>query len=309
MTILVLTGGVGGAKLALGLSKLVSPEDVRFLVNTADDFEHLGLHISPDLDTLTYTLANIANPRAGWGQANDSWHFMKTLEKLGEETWFQIGDKDLALHVFRMLHLNRGYSLSQVTEEITCRFGICHQILPMSDDPVRTIVLTSQGPLSFQHYFVRDRCKPHVTGFRFEGAEQACVNPKLKLNEIQGVVIAPSNPFVSVDPILATGNLKEQLQNLRVPIVAVSPIVAGAAVKGPAAKMMKELGLPATAPEIALYYSGFISGFILDKKDEHLLRDVQKLGIAANACQTIMVSLSDRISLARSTLSFMKSIS
>ena len=179
----------------------------------------------------------------------------------------------------------------------------------MSDDPVRTTVLTSQGPLSFQHYFVRDRCEPHVTGFRFEGAEQARVNPKLKLDEIRGVIIAPSNPFVSVDPILATGNLKEQLQTLRVPVVAVSPIVAGTAVKGPAVKMMKELGLPATAPEIALHYSGFISGFILDQKDEHLLRDVQKLGIAANACQTIMVSLSDRVELARSTLALMESIS
>ncbi len=304
---LAITGGVGGAKLALGLSRVLGPEEVAFAVNTGDDFEHLGLTICPDMDTLTYTLAGIANPAAGWGRQDETWAFMETLEALGGETWFRLGDRDLALHAWRSEALRAGRSLSQVTAHIARRLGVQHTILPMSDDPVRTVVITPDGPLPFQHYFVRDRCAPTVTGFEFRGAEQAALNPAIArlLPGLKGIIICPSNPFVSVDPLLAMGDTRERLSALSVPVVAVSPIVGGSAIKGPTAKMMAELRIPTSAAAVAAHYQGLIDGFVLDERDAHL---DGTLGVPTVVTDTVMVTLANRIELARTTLAFLDSL-
>ena len=302
MTVVALTGGVGGAKLALGCAKLLPPEEVTFVVNTGDDFEHLGLYICPDVDTLTYTLAEIANPVAGWGRKDESWNFMKTLQRLGGETWFRLGDADLALHLRRRSLLDQGCSLTAATAAIARGFGIEHPILPMSDDPVRTRVLTPDGPLAFQHYFVRDRCEPTAVGFEFDGASSARINPAIPLHAATAVVICPSNPFVSVDPILAVGGMRDALRAMDVPIVAVSPIVGGRAIKGPTAKMMRELGVPASTTEVARHYQGLVSHFVIDDVDADALEAVRELGMEARVAQTVMTSLDDRVELARAVL-------
>ena len=215
---LALSGGVGGAKLALGLAHVLPPEDLLVVANTGDDFEHLGLLICPDIDTVTYTLAGIANPETGWGRADESWHFMETLAALGGETWFRLGDRDLALHMERTRRVAAGETLSAVTQDIGRRLGVRPSVAPMSDQPVRTIVETPDGPLPFQHYFVREQCAPHVTGFRFEGADTAKPAPAFAAalkNALDAIVICPSNPFISIDPILAIPGVRQALRRLR----------------------------------------------------------------------------------------------
>lgn len=304
MAYLALTGGIGGAKLALGLAHVLGPTEVAFVVNTGDDFEHLGLHISPDLDTLTYTLAGRSNADTGWGRGDESWHFMAALEELGGETWFQLGDRDLALHVERTRMLAAGATLTEVTRHVCAALGIAHRILPMSDDPVRTIVHTPDGVLSFQHYFVRDRCRPAVTGFDFQGAGEAAPNPVILkvLEDCRGILICPSNPFVSVDPILAVSGMRAALETCSAPVVAVSPIVGDRAIKGPTAKMMRELDVPSTARQVALRYGDLLDGFLLDEQDaaEH-----GTLPVATAVAQSVMVSLEDRIELARAAVAFL----
>ena len=307
MRTLALTGGIGGAKLAVGLARALPAEQLAFLVNTGDDFEHFGMHISPDIDTLTYTLAGEANPNTGWGRKGESWHFMETLEALGGETWFRLGDRDLALHVLRRERLASGASLSDATSEICRRLGVPHQVLPMSDEPVRTVVRTDRGRLAFQHYFVRDRCAPAVTGFEFAGIRDAKPSPRLHAlleRGVQAIVICPSNPFVSVDPILKVPGMTALLRGANAPIIAVAPIVGGKAIKGPTAKMMQELAIPATAAEVAQHYRGLIDGFVLDERDAQAADAVRALGMDVAIAQTVMVSLQDRMSLANETLAF-----
>lgn len=306
MTVLALTGGVGGAKLALGLAKVLPPKDVVFVVNTGDDFEHLGLHISPDVDTLTYTLAEIANPVAGWGRKDETWRFMAALKRLGGETWFRLGDADLALHLHRRTLLDQGSSLTAATHEIAGRLGVEHTILPMSDDPVRTRVITPEGPLAFQHYFVRDRCEPRAEAFEFEGAETARVNPAIPFESVTAIVICPSNPYVSVDPILAVKGMRDRLLATGAPIVAVSPIVGGQAIKGPTAKMMRELGVPTTTVAVAEHYAGTVSHFVVDEVDSCAKLKVEGLGMETAVLQTVMTTLDDRVQLARSVLEFVR---
>ncbi|MDE0660026.1 MAG: 2-phospho-L-lactate transferase [Gammaproteobacteria bacterium] len=306
MTLLALTGGVGGAKLALGFAKVLPPEDVVFVVNTGDDFEHLGLHISPDVDTLTYTLAEVANPIAGWGRKDETWRFMDALERFGGETWFRLGDADLALHLHRRTLLNGGLNLTAATNELAGRLGVKHTILPMSDDPVRTRVLTPDGPLAFQHYFVRDRCEPKAVGFEFAGAETASVNSAIRFESITAIVICPSNPFVSVDPILAVKGMRDALLATGAPIVAVSPIVGGRAIKGPTAKMMRELGVPTTTVAVAEHYAGLVSHFVIDEVDACMQTEVEALGMGTAALQTVMTTLDDRVELARSILALVR---
>jgi LPPG:FO 2-phospho-L-lactate transferase len=305
---IALTGGVGGAKLALGLSQLLAPEQLSFLVNTGDDFEHLGLHVSPDIDTLVYTLAGEANPETGWGRRDETWQFMDALERLGGETWFRLGDRDLALHVERTRRLDGGVRLTEVTREIAAAFGVRYPILPMSDRAVRTIIATAEGELAFQHYFVRERCAPQVTGFRFDGAEAAAPSPEVEAAfddpDLAGIVICPSNPFVSVDPILAVADIRQRLEKRRVPVVAVSPIIAGAAIKGPTAKMMRELDIPSDAVAVARHYRGLLDGFVLDQQDGALAHAVIALGVEVSVAQTLMVTLADRIDLAEKVLQF-----
>jgi len=305
--VIVLSGGVGGAKLVLGLSHVVPPNRLLVVTNTGDDFDHLGLRVCPDTDTVLYTLAGLSNTELGWGRANESWHFMQTVGELGGPTWFNLGDADLALNVLRTKALSDGQSLTQWIASIAKSMGIGAQIVPMSDQVVETRVNTPHGQLAFQEYFVRDRCAPIVTGFEFAGIEQATPNPVLLKaldDKPEAIVIAPSNPYISVDPILSVPGLREALRNCGAPIVGVSPIVGGRAIKGPAAKMMGELGVRSDVTAIAEHYGNFIDGLVIDHEDKEHADTIRAAGTPVKVDQTIMNSLDDRIILARSTLAF-----
>ena len=303
--ILAITGGVGGAKLALGLSKVLNEDEVLFLVNTGDDFQHLGLEISPDVDSLLYALSEKNNPELGWGRKDESWNFISTLEELGEDAWFRLGDRDLALHIIRTQKLARGESIQQVTDELSAALGIKHRIAPMSQSKISTIVETPGGKLGFQEYFVREKCEPKVLNFQFQGIETAEPNPVVVswLKKCDGVVICPSNPYVSVDPILKVPGLKELLRSK--PVIAVSPIVGGLAIKGPAAKMMKELGVPPSPIAVSDHYGDLLSGFVLDKTDGDQANDIS---IPSIVTQTVMVTLRDRIDLAKQCVRFLEEL-
>lgn len=306
--IVALSGGVGGAKLALGLASILPGERLTVVANTGDDFVHLGLHVSPDVDTVVYTLAGLADPERGWGRRDESWNFMAAMRQIGGTDWFNLGDGDLAMHVFRTERLRAGESLSAVTGEVCGRLGIAATVLPMTDDPVATIVETPEGDLAFQQYFVRDRCEPKVTGFRFEGIEQAMPNPALVLalssDAVDAIVITPSNPFVSIDPILSLPGLRDALEASGRPVIAVSPIVGGKAIKGPAAKMMTELGLPSTAMAVATHYASLIDGFVVDNADHEQADAIRDLGIQVLVTNTVMRTLDDRRALARACCDF-----
>jgi LPPG:FO 2-phospho-L-lactate transferase len=284
------------------------------VANTGDDFVHLGLHVAPDLDTVMYNLAGLANPTTGWGRAEETWSFLDALERLGGETWFRLGDRDLAVHVERTRRLASGETLSEVTAALCARLGVVPRVAPMTDDPVRTVVGTRRGELQFQHYFVRDRCEPEVTGFRFDGALTArpssALAGALADPRLESIVVCPSNPFVSVDPILALPGVEAALRAARAPVIAVSPIIAGAALKGPAAKMMHELRLPVTAVEVARHYArrGLLDGFVLDRQDEALRGQVEALGVAVLVTDTVMVSLEDRERLASEVIALARAL-
>jgi len=301
--VLAITGGVGGAKLALGLSRVLAPDEVLFAVNTGDDFEHFGLHIAPDIDSLTYALAEQNNTELGWGRVGETWQFIETMESLGGAGWFRLGDKDIALHMRRTELMRAGATLTEATADIVTAMGIAHPIAPMSDNLVGTIVHTDQGALAFQHYFVRERCQPKVTGFEFAGIDNAALNPLIVecLNDCSGVIICPSNPFVSVDPMLALPGMREALRDI--PVVAVSPIVGGIAIKGPAAKMMAELNMPATAAAVAGHYQGLIDGFVLDETDA---AEAANIAVETLVTNTIMDSLERRTLLAQACLAFLR---
>ena len=309
--VLALSGGVGGAKLALGLAHCLESDELTIVCNTGDDFVHLGLNICPDLDTVLYALADWSNREQGWGQSDETWSFLDALGRLGGETWFRLGDRDLATHIFRTGLLQRGATLSEVVEELCRRMNIAHQVVPMSDQLISTRVQTKAGEdLMFQHYFVRDQCEPEVAGFSFEGIDSSEPSPKFvsALTSCDVVVICPSNPFVSVDPILAVPGVTSILEERKVPVIAVSNIVGGQALKGPAAKMMQELGIPKTALGVARHYSekycGLLSGFVLDHEDVDLKASVQSLGLAAIVTKTVMVTLQDKVDLGKEVLAF-----
>ncbi len=306
--ILALSGGVGGAKLALGLSTIVEDERLSIVVNTADDFVHLGLRVSPDLDTLMYTLAGESNQTQGWGLQGESWQAMNMLSCFGGDTWFQLGDRDLGTHLMRTQAFHQGQRLSEITETLCQGLKVPQKVLPMSDDPVRTIVKTEQGQLSFQHYFVRERCQPKVTGFHFDGLEQAKAQREfvelLQDPTLEAVVICPSNPFVSIAPILHLKGIRELLRQCNAPVIAVSPIVSGMAIKGPAAKMMKELDMPCTALAVAEYYSELLDGFVIDESDAKQAEAIKQLGIETLVAPTVMTTLKDKTDLAEQVLTF-----
>jgi LPPG:FO 2-phospho-L-lactate transferase len=301
--VLALSGGVGGAKLVLGLSRVVPPGKLVVVANTGDDFEHLGLHVSPDVDTLLYTLGGLDNPETGWGRRNETWTFMAALAALGGETWFRLGDGDLATHVERTRRLKAGDRLSTIVADFARRFGIVTKILPMTDDAVRTRVLTADGWLDFQRYFVEQQCRPAVKDFSFAGAAFARPHPDfiaaLAEPTLRAVVICPSNPFISVDPILALPGVRDALLHCHAPIVAVAPIIAGKAVKGPTAKMMGELGMDVSATAVARHYGKLLNGFVLDQADAAI---AAKLTIPAVTTNTLMRSLDDRDNLAKVVL-------
>jgi LPPG:FO 2-phospho-L-lactate transferase len=302
--VVALSGGIGGAKLALGLSRVVPGADLMVVANTGDDFEHLGLSISPDLDTLMYTLAGVDDVQRGWGRRDETWAFMTALAALGGETWFQLGDGDLATHVERTRRLAAGETLSAITQDFCRRLGIAARLLPMTDDRVRTRLRTSQGWLDFQDYFVRRRCEPAVLELTYAGAANARPQPELLAAlghaALRAVVICPSNPFVSIDPILAVPGLHEAIAKCIAPIVAVSPIIGGRAIKGPTAKMMSELGLPVSANEVAQRYRDLLDVYVLDHADAAAAGE---LGIPVTVAHTLMRTLDDRERLAQHVLS------
>jgi LPPG:FO 2-phospho-L-lactate transferase len=307
-----LSGGVGGAKLAFGLSRVLAPDALTIVANTGDDFEHLGLHISPDIDTLLYTLSGRNNAKLGWGVEGETWAFLDALKVLGGDSWFQLGDRDLATHIVRTMRLRAGDTLTSTTHYLAEKFGIPVPILPMTDDAVRTCVESDIGTLEFQRYFVREKCEPEVSGFNFDGIERARPSARVveALNdpELSGVILCPSNPFVSIDPILSLPGMTELLAKTSAPIVAISPIVGGQALKGPAAKMMSELGIECTSTSVAKKYADILTGFVCDQVDDSQKKDVEALGLKVLATQTVMSSNEVKRELALQVLQFIESM-
>ena len=301
--VLALSGGIGGAKLALGLYRILLPGALTVVANTGDDFEHLGLSISPDIDTLLYTLAGVDNPELGWGRCDETWTFMKALGDLGGETWFNLGDGDLATHIERTRRLAAGASSSEITDDFRRRLGISARLLPMSEDRVRTRLRTAEGWLDFQDYFVRRHCAPVVREIAFAGADEARPQSSflaaLTDDTLRAVVICPSNPFISIDPILSMPGVRDALRACAAPVIAVSPIVGGKAVKGPTAKMMAELGLAVGAAAVARHYGDVIDLYVADEMDAN---EVGDLGVPVTLARTLMQSLDDREALARVVL-------
>ena len=304
--VVALSGGVGGAKLVLGLSRVLPAEELLIVANTGDDFEHLGLSICPDIDTLTYVLAGLDNPVTGWGRRDETWSFMETIATLGGEDWFRLGDRDLALHVERTKRLGAGQSLSQITGDVCRRLGIGPRVLPMSDDRVRTRVRSDSGWIDFQDYFVRQQCRPLVQELAFTGAADARPQPEIMAalggGGVRTVVICPSNPFISIEPILAVPGLRAAIKGCGAPVVAVSPIVGGRAVKGPTAKMMQELGLPVSSTAVARRYGDLLDGYVVDADD------FADIGPKLHVAPTLMTTLADREALARAVLGFADSL-
>jgi len=302
-SVLALSGGIGGAKLVLGLYRILPPGALTVVANTGDDFEHLGLSISPDLDTLLYTLAGIDNAETGWGRREETWSFMAALETLGGETWFKLGDGDLAIHVERTRRLAAGESLSSITDDLRQRLMITARLLPMTDDRVRTRLRTEEGWLDFQDYFVRQGASPVVHEIYYAGASAAQANSDflatLADENLEMVVICPSNPFLSIDPILSLPGVRAALRACRAPVVAVSPIIGGNAVKGPTAKIMAELGVPVCAVAVARHYADILDIYVADEADTG---EVGELGIPVRLTRTLMRTLEDRDALARAVL-------
>jgi LPPG:FO 2-phospho-L-lactate transferase len=308
LKIVALAGGVGGAKLAEGLAQVLPPENLTIIVNTGDDFDHLGLRICPDLDTVCYTLAGLANPDTGWGRANETWNALDNLETLGGPTWFRIGDKDLSTHLERTRRLNNGNKLSQITQVFCRSWGILPTVIPMSDEVVSTKVYTDIGVMPFQEYFVQRKCLPTVKGFKFDGVEKSQPAPGV-LDAIElsdAIIICPSNPWVSIDPILGVPQIRSALAERKV--IAVSPIIGGLAIKGPAAKMFSDLGIQPSAIAVAQHYENMIKGFVFDKTDSGLLEEIYHLGISPYVTDSIMRTREDRNRVAGEVLDFSTSM-
>ncbi len=308
MKVAALAGGVGGARLADGLAQNLPPEDLTVIVNIGDDFDYFGLHICPDLDTVCYTLAGLSNPATGWGLVGESWNALENIGLLGGPTWFRLGDRDLGTHLERTRRLAKGEKLSQITSDFCRAWGIQLTVLPASDDSVLTWVYTDEGEVPFQEYFVHRQCRPRVSGFRFAGAERSSPAEGVleAIQQADMVVICPSNPWVSVDPILAIPGILPAVTAR--PVVAVSPIIGGRTVKGPAAKMYAEMGIEPSALSVARHYRNFLSGFVLDQEDAALESEVQALGVSTRVTATWMHTSADRRQLAADCLTFGASI-
>jgi LPPG:FO 2-phospho-L-lactate transferase len=301
--IVALCGGVGGAKLALGLDRIASPGATTIVVNVGDDFEHLGLRICPDIDTVLYTLGNLSDQARGWGRAEESWNFIENVKLLGGDDWFLLGDKDLALHVTRTQHLHRGGSLSDFVARAAKKFDIRSSIVPATNAVISTMIDTDEGVLPFQEYFVKQRCAPRVKSIQFEGAASAAAAPgvlsALSDPALHAIIICPSNPYLSVDPILAVPGIREALQNSSAPVIAVSPIVSGAVIKGPAAKIMAELNIAPSQRSIAAHYQGLIDALVVDVSDEG---EARGLSVPTFVVPTVMTTIEQKIQLARDVI-------
>jgi len=308
MNVVALAGGVGGAKLATGLQEALLSEHLTVIVNTGDDFEHWGLTICPDLDTVLYNLANVHNPEMGWGRADETFMTLQTMGELGGEDWFRLGDRDLALHMRRTEWLRQGHTLSEVAEALRVQLSIQAKIVPMSDAPIRTLVHTDEGTLPFQHYFVRRRCEPTLKSLHFQGAEQANMTAEAQaaLDDADLIIFCPSNPYLSLDPILSVPGMGQALLACTAPIVAVSPIVGGQAIKGPAAKIMAELGVTVSPLTVAQHFETLLDGFIMDNADSALSDQIPLPTMVTN---TMMYDLNDKATLAGETIRFGLSLS
>ena len=305
MKALALTGGVGGAKLCFGLAQILGPDELRIVVNTGDDEEFHGLYVCPDLDTVTYTLAELSNPHTGWGIKNETFTALSALDRLGQETWFGLGDQDLATHIVRTQMLREGKSLSEVTDYLCRRLGIKHSITPMTDDSLRTTVITRElGTLPFQTYFVKHRCEPTVASLEFQGSDsaEASFGFSNNLDSCDTLIFCPSNPYLSVAPILSMGGVRERIESFEGHRLAVSPIVGGQALKGPAAKLLSELGEDVSCVGVARQYVGLCDTFVIDELDRDLAGDVRALGMEVLVLNTIMNNNSDKVELARNLL-------
>ena len=293
--VVALSGGIGGAKLALGLSRILAPDNLIVVANVGDDFEHLGLHVSPDSDTLMYALAGLDNTKLGWGRRDETWSFMETLSALGGEDWFRLGDRDLAVHVERTRRLEAGEPLSAITADFCRRLGVAPRVVPATDDRLRTRLRTDEGWLDFQDYFVRLQCRPQVRELAFDGAQDARPQPDLMAalsdERLRAVVVCPSNPFISVEPILAVRGMREALARCGAPVVAVSPIIGGRAVKGPTAKMMIELGMIPGAAAVAARYGDLIDGYVMDVEDAG---EAAQVAAKVTLAPTLMTSLAEK---------------
>jgi LPPG:FO 2-phospho-L-lactate transferase len=302
--ILALAGGVGGARLANGLAKLLPPGELTIAVNTGDDFIHLGLPICPDIDTMIYTLAGRNNRELGWGIEGESWAFMDALKALGGPGWFNLGDRDIATHVWRAERMRQGRSLSEITAELAVKNGITQHIVPMSDNPVRSFVMTDEGELAFQDYFVRRRCEPRFQGIRFDGAESAKIAPAFAAAfgdpTLTAIIICPSNPLLSIGPFFAISSIRDELMQRKVPCIAVSPFIGGEAVKGPAAKIMRELGEKPGVDSLAKQYAGIVDAILCD--DDHSAAGQTINGIVIHATDTLMRDDAGQLRLAREAL-------
>ena len=304
-SVVALCGGVGGAKLALGLYRVLESDRLTLVINTGDDFEHLGLYISPDIDTVTYTLADKVDWKTGWGRRAETWNFMAALAELNEETWFALGDSDLAVHVERSRRLRAAESLGDITSDIASKFGISACLLPMSNDPAATIIQTDAGRLSFQDYFVRLKCEPIVQKILYEEAGAATPNAEvltaLRQSELRAIIVCPSNPFLSVDPILMVPGIRDAIQASPAPVIGISPIIGGQAVKGPTVKIMAELSIPLTARAVAEHYDGLLDGYVVDTADGGVSNEMH---IPVMATKILMTTIEDRENLAREVLVF-----
>jgi LPPG:FO 2-phospho-L-lactate transferase len=303
LQVVALAGGVGGAKLAAGLQAVVAPGRLTVVVNTGDDFEHWGLTICPDLDTVMYNLAGVHNPETGWGRANETFAALEAMSRLGGEDWFRLGDQDLAVHLRRTEWLRQGVSLTEVTDRLRRSLGVASNILPMSDDPVRTLVHTDEGDLPFQHYFVRRRCEPAVIDLSFVGASEARINPAVReaVESADLIVLCPSNPYLSIDPILAVKGLARLVRQAPAPKIAVTPIIGGEAVKGPAAKLMRELGQVVSPITVVDHFDGMLDGFVLDRLDEAVRRAID---LPVLVTDTLMTDMATKTRLAQETVRF-----
>ena len=304
-SVVALSGGIGGAKLALGLKRILAPDSLTVIANTADDFEHIGLSVSPDIDTLVYTLANLSNTELGWGRAGETWTFMDAMKLLGGETWFNLGDGDLAMHVQRTYRLNKGDSLTAITGDVCKALNVGARILPMSDQPVRTQLRADEGWLDFQDYFVGRQSEPVIHELRYTGIEAAQAAPDvidaIRSTNTTAIVICPSNPLISIEPILAIAGIRDAIADASAPAIAISPIIDGNAVKGPTAKMLRELGHEATAATVLGRYEGLLDAYIADPRD---MKSLQNTGsrVSMVPADIMMVTLDDRERLARTVM-------
>lgn len=307
--VLALSGGVGGARMADGLQKAMpDPALLTVCCNIGDDFDLLGLRITPDIDTVLYTLSGRADPERGWGLKGETWNFLQAMKRLGGEHWFMLGDQDLATHVWRSDQLACGRSLTEVTSELGRRMGVAPRIVPVSDEPIATIVQTPEGALPFQHYFVREQCRPEITGLAYQGAESARLSPAVRsaLDDegLSAIILCPSNPFLSIDPMLAIDELDKALRSRRTPAAAVCPIIGGQAVKGPLAKIMGERGHEVSALGVARLYIGLIDGLMIDVLDEALAPAIEALGMKVDVSPTLMRDDESRRALGLRALDF-----